>query len=217
MDPHVQNEQPGFAATGSQAEGGAAYLQQLKSQGEREGAPPGSANADMAPAPVANPVPATEERRRSPRFLCSGSVELQAEDSQVRMWGSLKDISLHGCYVEMSATFPLGTKINLTVESAGVRVRTPGTVRVSYPFLGMGVCFRDTEPGQQMQLEQLIRALSGQRAVLNDPPADQPGLPDIVASADPQAFLEEITGFFKKHGFLSRDQFYQIAERVRRS
>jgi hypothetical protein len=132
------------------------------------------------------------------------------------MWGSLTDISLHGCYVEMPATFPVDTRVILKMNSLGISVSTPGTIRVAYPFLGMGVCFRDTEPGQQRALEQLLRALAGEKAILNLP-EEQPGTPDIVASADPQLFIEALADFFKKNGSLSRDQFYQIAKRVRRS
>jgi hypothetical protein len=42
----------------------------------------------------------------------------------------------------------------------------------------MGICFRETEPEQQKQLQQLIKALAGQRAVLNNPTAAQTGLPE---------------------------------------
>ena len=57
------------------------------------------------------------------------------------MWGTLTDISLHGCYVEMNATSPIDTKVDLVLKSFGIRIEVSGTVRTSYPFLGMGIGF----------------------------------------------------------------------------
>jgi hypothetical protein len=74
-----------------------------------------------------------------------------------RMWGTVTDVSLHGCYVEMNTTFPAGTEVDLVLKSFGIRIETPGTVRASYPFLGMGICFAEMEPVQQMQLKQFAR------------------------------------------------------------
>jgi hypothetical protein len=67
--------------------------------------------------------------------------------------GNVTDVSLHGCYVEMNITFPAGTKAALVLKSFGIRIETPGTVRASYPFLGMDICFAEIEPVQQMQLK----------------------------------------------------------------
>ncbi len=81
----------------------------------------------------------------------------------------------------------------------------------------MGICFCDTEPGQQKQLELLLRGVAGQREIINKLTTEGSGVPDVVASADAQIFIERITDFFKQNGSLSRDQFYQIAKQVRRS
>jgi len=162
-------------------------------------------------------ISAVKERRRSVRFQCSGTVELRTEGSDVRLWGSVTDISLHGCYVEMTTTFPVDTKVSLVIECFGVRVSGDATVRVSYPFLGMGMCFAELEPGQQAHLDQLLRALAGERALLTDPVDAQSGMPDFLASADPQACFDEIVTHFQKSLSLSREEFYQIAKRVRRS
>ncbi len=69
--------------------------------------------------------------------------------------------------VEMNTTFPVGTKVNLVLKSFGIRVQAPGTVRATYPFLGMGICFAEIEPEQQLQLKQLLAALAGHSAVPN--------------------------------------------------
>ena len=60
-----------------------------------------------------------------------------------RSWGTLTDLSISGCYIELKATFPVGAILDLDLELNGVRAQVKGEVRVSYPFLGMGVAFRE--------------------------------------------------------------------------
>jgi hypothetical protein len=133
------------------------------------------------------------------------------------MWGTLKDISLHGCYIEMAATFPVNTRVSLLLDSAGVKVSAPAMVRASYPSLGMGLCFSGMDASQQLQLHRLLSALAKEKAIRNGvAPAEARALEDITV-ADPQACMAEIKEFFQKNSELSRDEFYQIAKRARRS
>ena len=115
MDPYVTAEQPDSQTT----DDGASYLRRLK---EQPGEEPSSTPANVSPLAAApqNSVP-EKDRRRSPRFKCAGGAEFTAEDSNVRMWGTLTDISLRGCYVEMSTTFPVDTKVELVLEAVGIR------------------------------------------------------------------------------------------------
>ena len=132
----------------------------------------------------------------------------------MRIWGTVTDISLNGCYVEMNTTFPVGTKVDLVLKSFGVRIEAPGTVRASYPFLGMGICFAEIEPVQQMQL---LAALAGRSAVSNGISAEENSVKDSFASGDPKSCLDGIAEFFQKNQLLSRNEFHQIAKRAHRS
>jgi len=132
------------------------------------------------------------------------------------MWGTLTDVSLHGCYMEMNTTFPVGTKVDLVLKSFGIRIQARGTVRTSYPFLGMGICFAEIEPGQKLQLTQLLDALAVHNAVSNGGSARESGMKGCMGTVDPRAFLNEITEFFRKNQLLSREEFHEIAKRVRR-
>jgi hypothetical protein len=105
-----------------------------------------------------------QERRKSPRFRCTGSAEFRTEGSPVPIFGQLTDVSLNGCYVEMTQTFPVGTKVSLVLKACGISVKTAGTVRASYPFLGMGISLTETEPGQLVQLNQLLTSLQESHA-----------------------------------------------------
>ncbi len=136
--------------------------------------------------------------------------------SDVRMRGTLTDISLHGCYVELYTTFPVGTRVDLVLKSFGIRIHTPGTVRATYPFLGMGIRFNDIEIEEHQRLKQLLTALAGQKEFVPSVAADESAKKESVAAADLPAFFEAITEFYQKQQLLSREEFYQIAKRVRR-
>jgi hypothetical protein len=133
------------------------------------------------------------------------------------MWGTLTDISAHGCYVEMSNTYSVDTPVYLVLNSCGIRIQASGTVRASYPGLGMGIRFAEIEPEQQAQLQQLLAMLAGRSPASNRGTAQENAVETSEGSADPRALLDEITEFFRKHPLLSRDEFHQIARRVRRS
>jgi PilZ domain len=81
------------------------------------------------------------EKRRAPRHKCEGSAELREEGCDVRTWATFTDVSVHGCYVKAQATYPAGKVLHMKVEANGIRVETKGNVRVSYPYLGMGIAF----------------------------------------------------------------------------
>jgi hypothetical protein len=217
VDPNLQTEQPGLSPGAHKTEDRADYLRQLKTQ-QAEDAPSTPAATSSIVIPAAASSPDFKERRRSPRFQCSGSAEFRPEGSDVRMWGTLTDVSLHGCYVEMNNTFPAGTRVSLTIEVLAVRVRVQATVRVSYPFLGMGMCFSEIEPGQQLQLEQLLAALSGQSPISGSASSAAPvsNLTHSLADVDSKTMVDELTQFFRSNHLLSRDEFYQIAKRARR-
>jgi len=215
VDPHIYPGQPGLSPDSSDGEESVNYLRRLK--GDVAGSAPADATAKGGGgAPTGADSFAWKELRQSPRLRCSGSVKFRAEGSDVTMWGTLTDISLHGCYVEMHTTFPIDTKVDLVLTSFGIQIQARGTVRTSYPFLGMGIGFAEIEPGEELQLKQLLDALAGHRAVSNDRSARENSMSDTLQSVDPKTLLDGITEFFRKNQLLSRDEFRQIAKRVRR-
>ena len=221
MDPRIDPRifpapaEPDLAPDPSNGDESVDYLRRLKGAAV-EAAPADAVARGGGGAPAAANSNAWKERRQSPRLRCSGSAEFRAEGNDARMWGTVTDVSLHGCYVEMNTTFPVDTKVGLVLKSFGIRIEAPGTVRASYPFLGMGICFAEIEPAQQIQLKKLLAALAGRSAVSNGMSADENNLKDSLASADPKSFLDGIVEFFQKNQTLSRDEFHQITKRARR-
>lgn len=214
MAPHIDSDQPGLPShSGDHAEG-VNYLRRLK--GEAVEIVPAPANPKDVCGASSSDVAAMISHRRSPRLRCSGSVELRADGSDSRTWGTLIDISLHGCYVEMNTTVPVDTKVNLVLKSCGFRIQAIGLVRNSYPSLGMGICFAEITPGQDLPLKQLLAALAGS-GVSKTIPAAQKGLESTLGATDLRVLFDEITEFFHKNQMLSRQEYDQIGKRIRRS
>jgi len=219
VDPRVHPEQPGWSREPVESEDGVNYLRRLKG-GLTKPAPAASDAKSSGTAPAATAGPGWNERRQSPRYRCSGSAEFRVIGSDVRMWGTVTDISLHGCYVEMDNTLPVNTKISLVLNSCGIRIRVAGTIRTSYPALGMGISFAEFEAVELANLKRLLASLVGHfivPTVVAAPENALEGAMDVIATADPTAFIEEITTIFQKKTTLSREDFCHIAKRVRRS
>jgi len=211
VDPNIHLEQPSLPGESSSGADGVDYLRRLKDSVEE-----GAEVKDHSQTPTALDFPEVKERRQSVRIRCSGSVEFRAEGRPDRIWGTLTDISLHGCYVEMHTTFPVGTKVSLTLKSFGVRIHASGVVRVSYPFLGMGIGFTEVDPAQQEQLKQLLDALSGRGFIATAISPPENITKGILASVDQRALLHGIWDYFEKHQWLSREEFLELAKQRRR-
>jgi hypothetical protein len=165
----------------------------------------GSASAQTTPS---------ADRRRSPRYRCEGSVELLADGCEARTFAAFTDISLHGCYVEAQATYPAGTALHLKLEANGFKVETRGTVRVNYPYLGMGIAFVEMSGQDQTQLSALLRSIAPPSVIMGPGiastlPASGPleALPPI---SNPQAAIRELAEFFENRQMLMREDFLRI-------
>lgn len=194
----------------------ARYLLNLRQASES--GPSGSSVSDSAQS---SPDSSSEsdapavERRRYPRYKCAGSAELRKEGLTVRTWASFTDISRGGCYVEMQATFPQDTKMDLVLELNQVRVHAKAVVRVTYPFLGMGLAFTEISDEDRARLDQIIESLAGppgsattaRPAAKTDGPGSENGLPPIT---DASAALDALLQYFQENAYLSREDFRDV-------
>jgi hypothetical protein len=119
------------------------------------------------------------EKRRSMRYKCEGSAELREVGRDVRTWASFNDVSLHGCYVEAQATYPVGTILHMKLEANGVRVESKGNVRVTYPYLGMGIAFTEISEENVARLRELLSKISRPTVIMG------PGIASSLPSAGP--------------------------------
>jgi len=144
------------------------------------------------------------EKRRSWRYKCEGSAEIREEGHEVRTWATFTDISLHGCYVEAAATYPVGTALEIALETNGVRVQSRCTVRVNYPYLGMGIAFDDMSEENLLRLKDMLATLST-RAVSKAAAPPQ-------MTTDAESALVALRAFFEQHSVLTRTDFRSILD-----
>jgi DNA-binding response OmpR family regulator len=90
-------------------------------------------------------------------WLNQNSPESEKDDPPVGC--KLTDLSLGGCYLEISSPFPPGTRIVLSMRAGGHELRVEGVIRVMHPEVGMGVEFTQGTPEQHHQVEKFIKTL----------------------------------------------------------
>lgn len=156
------------------------------------------------------------EKRRSVRYKCEGSAEIRKDGCEVRTFAAFTDISLHGCYVEAQATYPPGTALELKLEANEFRVETKGVVRVTYPYLGMGISFEGMSEENIARLRQLVTGLSNRGVAIGGGGLASAGagssMADIPVISDPASAVQALIEFFTSRQALLREDFVRIVK-----
>jgi len=210
---------------------GVAYLRALKTSGGAT-APAGEVpvesslgehsmtNPSLAPAAGSQPL-SVKERRRTPRYKLEGSAEIREEATDLRTWATFSDISLHGCYVEATATVPEGTALQIRLEANGIRIETRGRVRVSYPSLGIGIAFTDMSEENRAYLRQLLAKLSPPSVIMAptlgvSQPVGGP-LKAVPPISDPGAAVRALVEYFENRQMLTQEEFLRLLRTSQRT
>ena len=82
------------------------------------------------------------EHRRNPRYRCQNSIEIHVQNGP-SFWGTVADLSLTGCYVEIPIPFEVGK--NLKVGIWFGQTKAWAQARVAHRTQGMGVGLKFTE------------------------------------------------------------------------
>lgn len=148
------------------------------------------------------------ELRDCARFKCQGSVEFCMEGSEIRTYAKMTDLSLAGCYVEMTSTSAPGTLLSMMVASRDLRFQVKGVVRTSDPCLGMGIAFTEISSTDLGFLHRLLLELS-------EPMTAQVPKPTTILNEkiDAATTLRAIAQSFEKKSFLTREEFLLIVNR----
>jgi CheY-like chemotaxis protein len=107
-------------------------------------------------------------------WLGRNSPEVEKDDPPVRC--QLVDLSLGGCYLEITSPFPVSTRVTLSMRAAEIELKTEGVVRVMHPDKGMGVEFTQTTPEHRELLEKFLRVLTENRDLLPELLVEPEGL-----------------------------------------
>jgi len=100
------------------------------------------------------------ERRVMPRYLCEGPAQLWRSGEMSSMEGTLRDLSLTGCYVRLRKPFAVGTELRLSMSLFGMTVRAEGVVRNVVENDGMGIQFTALQPQDVLPLNTVLAELT---------------------------------------------------------
>ncbi len=87
-----------------------------------------------------------EDRRRTPRYPFVAAAEIVESLSGTPMRARVTDLSLYGCYVDISNPLPSGTYVFVEIFTDTDFFEAGANVLYSHANLGMGLGFRDVKP-----------------------------------------------------------------------
>jgi len=143
-------------------------------------------------------------------WLKYNSPETEQDDPPVHC--QLTDLSLGGCYLEISSPFPVSTRVTLSMSAGSVELRAEGVVRVMHPDQGMGVEFTQTTPQHRQALEKFLSVLTENRNLLPELLVEPEGLEpetnmsSALACASTE-FEDPLLGLFRNQAALPADSF----------
>ena len=132
---------------------------------------------------------------------------------------------MHGCYIEMTATYPVGSVVNPGLALNGLHLDVKGELRVSYPFLRIGVAFRDVSDQSVARLREMVRSLlpaahlgsSATGKAVNQPPTPTPSAPSLPMIVNPTAALQAMVDFFEVRHTSTQEEFVQLIRKSQSS
>jgi PilZ domain-containing protein len=99
------------------------------------------------------------ERRRAPRYRLITTAEVSAEGSNATVKAKTSDVSLVGCFMNTTQSFPQGTKVKLKLLWNDDSFSSTGVVSRLQP-MGMGISFENVKKDQTETLRQWLSAVS---------------------------------------------------------
>jgi hypothetical protein len=99
-------------------------------------------------------------RRADERYPCNGSVSLRTSTLATPIWGTLRDISAGGCYVQCVNVASKGDIVSGQFYLYGVLINGVAAVHSSRPTVGMGLQWCDLGWDGKEKLNKILRSLS---------------------------------------------------------
>jgi hypothetical protein len=158
-----------------------------------------------------------EVARQLREWLGRNSPDVEKDDPPMRC--QLTDLSLGGCYLDVTAPFPVSTRVTLLMRANGVELRAEGIVRVMHPEKGMGVEFTQSTPEHRALLEKFLSLLTENRDVLPELLVEPEGLEteSVQNSGIPASSEAEDTllGLFRNQAAHSAESFLEELRKQR--
>jgi|ERR1700704_5962593 hypothetical protein len=98
-----------------------------------------------------------QNRRQYPRLKVNVPIEFRPEGTEFPIRGATSDLSLSGCYIEMSFTFPVGTVLEITLQLEEPVIAL-ATVVTCDTQVGNGIQFTKILPEDQELIKAYLEA-----------------------------------------------------------
>jgi c-di-GMP-binding flagellar brake protein YcgR len=147
-------------------------------------------------------------------WLKQNSPDAEQDDPPIRC--QLTDLTLGGCYLEISSPFPVGTRVTLSMRAAGMEVRAQGMVRVMHVDKGMGVEFTQGTPAHRAAVENFLGVLNQNRGLSPELLVQPEGLETTPLPPQPSASDHADPLLLLFHGEpLAAEEFQQALQKQR--
>jgi DNA-binding response OmpR family regulator len=159
-----------------------------------------------------------EVERQLREWLGRNSPDAEKDDPPVRC--QLTDLSLGGCYLEITSPFPVSTRLTLSMRAAGAELKTEGVVRVMHSEKGMGVEFTQGTAEHRGLLEKFLGVLAENSGVLPELLVEPEGLEtdssqSLVMPAQPIEIEDTLLRLFRNQAELPVDLFQEELRKQR--
>jgi PilZ domain len=128
-------------------------------------------NSPLPPNSVDDYQPMIIEGRTNPRYRCQNSVEIHVPEG-ASFWGSVSDLSLGGCYVDIPIPLEMGKKLKVGIWLGQTKAWAVGRVTHSIPGLGIGMKFTEITESNLDQIRRFLETLTplARKAMRQGPP-----------------------------------------------
>lgn len=106
---------------------------------------------------------ANAERRAEPRLKCQCSIEIHPDIQSAPIRSHTGDLSMGGCFVEMSLPIAKGTKAKVGIWLDDTKIWAWARVVSCTPGFGIGIRFLEMSPSDQHKLSDFLQAKSRTR------------------------------------------------------
>ncbi len=145
-------------------------------------------------------------------WLKTNSPDAEQDDPPIRC--QLTDLSLGGCYLEISSPFPASSRVTLSMKAGTAEVRAQGVVRVMHPEKGMGVEFTQATPQHRAAVEKFMAILTENRSLSPELWVEPQGL-ESESSAKPPADSDDPLLHLFYGDTLTQEQFQEVLQKQR--
>lgn len=116
-------------------------------------------DSPLPPDAVDDYQPALVERRKNPRYRCQNSVEIHVPEG-VSFWGTVADLGMGGCYVEIPIPLELGKRLKVGIWLGQAKAWADARIAHGIPGLGIGMKFTEISEPNLDQIRRFLDALT---------------------------------------------------------